>query len=161
MAEVKNEINYETLQTMSLPSASMPVPFLLSLISPLLKFSPPLSPNFILRDDLANSRLLVRCETHPPLLAAPVATNTRLFRLPVCVMHIHTQIHVALPTALWHASWHTFLPHPYLPNLIILFDVLLFFSRSPVHVSSHTCTHRCMYMVQCMRVHTMHIYVCF
>eukprot|EP00277_Geminigera_cryophila_P015376 CAMPEP_0179458980 /NCGR_PEP_ID=MMETSP0799-20121207/42399_1 /TAXON_ID=46947 /ORGANISM="Geminigera cryophila, Strain CCMP2564" /LENGTH=78 /DNA_ID=CAMNT_0021260511 /DNA_START=58 /DNA_END=291 /DNA_ORIENTATION=+ len=78
MAEAKDEVNSETPQATSLLSASLPVPFLLSLLSPLLSLSPPLSPNLILRDGLANSRLLVGCETPTPLLAAPAATITRL-----------------------------------------------------------------------------------
>jgi len=142
--------------------ASLPVPFLLSLLSPLLPLSPQLSPNLILRDGLANSRLLVGHETPPFLLAAPAATITRLFRLPVCVLHIHTQIHVALPTAWWHASWHIFLPHPYLPNLIILFDLLLlFFSLSCVRFFPHT--HTTLHVhgaVQACPYHA-HIYVLF
>ena len=128
MAKAKDEMNSETLQATSLPSASLPIPSLLSLLSTLLPLSPPLSPNLILRDGLANSRLLVGCKTPPPLLAAPAASITRLFHLPVCVVHIHTHIHTRCPTYSFAARFLAHISHSHLPNLILLFDLLLLFS---------------------------------
>ena len=91
MTEVKNKVNSETFQATSLPSASLPVPFLLSLLSPLLTLSPPLSPNLMQRDDLANPRLLVGCDTPPPFLL-PLVQQIRGCSICLCVLctYIHT-----------------------------------------------------------------------
>ena len=171
MAGVQNEIKSETLQATSLPSASMPVPFLLSLLSPLLALSPPLSPKLILRDGLANSQLLVGCET-----AARPLRDRKGGLLPllepfcncsVCLCMLCTHTHTyTLP----YLQFCGMLPGTYFCpihiffNLIILLDLLLlyyYYFHSPVHASFHTCTQPCTYIVPCMRFCTMHMHVLF
>jgi len=149
MAEVKNEINSETLQATSLLSASLPVPFLLSLLSPLLTLSPPLSPNLILRDDRANSWLLVGCETPPPPSCCPCCNN--YVAVPfACVCCAHTYTHTRCPTYSFVACFLAHISAPsissqsyYLIWLIIIIFLALLCMCLPTHAHNVACTRRC------------------